>query len=137
MLAKTIKYTDYNGVDRNETYLFNLSKAEIAEMELSVSGGFAEMCKKIVDAQDAPSLIKIFKELVLKSYGEKSPDGKHFMKLDENGRPLSAKFAQSEAYSVLFMELATDAEAASAFINGIMPSDMVEESNQKVVQVAK
>lgn len=117
MLKKTMTYTDYNGVERTEDFYFNLSKAEIMEMELSTSGGLAEMINKIVAAQDAPAIIKIFKELVLKAYGEKSPDGKRFVKSDE----IATAFSQTEAYSQLFMELATDADAAAKFVNGIVP----------------
>lgn len=118
MLKKTITYTDYNGSERTEDFYFNLSKAEIMEMEMSTSGGLAEMITKIVAAQDAPAIIKIFKELVLKAYGEKSPDGKRFVKSEE----IATAFSQTEAYSQLFMELATDADAAAAFVNGIVPA---------------
>lgn len=120
MIKKTIKYTDYNGAERTEDFYFNLSKAEIMEMELSTAGGLAEMIQKIVDSNDAPSIIKIFKDLVLKAYGEKSPDGKYFEKSDEIAR----RFSQTEAYSILFMELATDADAAQKFVNGIIPADL-------------
>ena len=123
MLKKTITYTDYNGVERTEDFWFNLSKAEIMEMEMSTSGGLAEMIQKIVAAQDAPAIIKVFKDLVLKAYGEKSPDGKRFMKEDADGRPLYPKFRDTEAYSIMFMELATDADKAAEFINGIIPPD--------------
>lgn len=119
MLKKTINYTDYNGNDRTEDFYFNLSKAEVMEMEMSTSGGMAEMIQRIVAAQDAPAIIKIFKDLVLKAYGQKSPDGKRFVKSEE----LATEFAQTEAYSQLFMELATDADAAAAFVNGIVPAD--------------
>lgn len=128
MIKETIKYTDYNGVERTEDFWFNLSKAELMEMEMGTSGGFAEMLTRIVAAQDQPALVKIFKEFVLKAYGEKSPDGKRFMKYDENGRPLSANFAQTEAYSELFMKLATDDVAAAKFINGVVPSDVAKQA---------
>jgi len=121
MLKKTIAYTDYNGTQREEDFYFNLTKAELMEMEMSTSGGLAEMIQNIVKAQDAPAIIKVFKDLVLKAYGEKSLDGKRFMKVDENGTPLSIAFSQTEAYSNLFMELATNTEAASEFVNGIVP----------------
>lgn len=123
MLAKKIKYNDYNGVEREETFLFNLSEAELMEMEMGTTGGLAEMIKRIVNTQDAPSIIKIFKEIILKAYGEKSADGKRFIKIDDNGKQLSLNFAQTEAYSKLFMELATDQEAAANFIKGIVPVD--------------
>ena len=119
MLKKTITYTDYNGVERTEDKYFNLSQAEVMEMEMSTAGGLVEMINGIVNAKDAPSIIKIFKELILKSYGEKSPDGKRFMKSEE----ISTAFAQTEAYSQLFMELAMDADAAAEFVNGIIPAD--------------
>ena len=120
MLKETIKYTDYNGVERTEDHYFNLSEAEILEMEMGTSGGLAEMIKRIVDAQDAPAIIRVFKDLVLKAYGEKSPDGRRFIKSKE----LSEAFSQTEAYSQLFMKLATDAEAGAAFVNGIVPAKM-------------
>lgn len=124
MLKETIKYTDYNGVERTEDFWFHLSKAELMEWEMGTTGGLTEMIKRIVDAQDAPAIIKIFKELVLKAYGQKSPDGKRFIKSEE----LAIEFSQTEAYSQLFMELATDADKAAAFVNGIMPSDVVEKA---------
>ena len=119
MLKKTINYTDYNGAQRTEDFYFNLTKAEIMEMELSTTGGLAGMIERVVASQDAPAIIKIFKELVLKAYGEKSPDGKRFVKSEE----LSTAFSQTEAYSILFMELATDSDAAAKFVNGIIPAD--------------
>lgn len=124
MLKKTITYTDYNGVERTEDFHFNLTKAEIMEMEMGTAGGLAEMIQRIVKAQDAPAIIKVFKDLVLKAYGEKSADGKHFYKSEE----IRNAFAQTEAYSQLFMELATDADAAAKFVNGIIPADMAKQA---------
>ena len=124
MLKKTITYTDYNDVERTEDFYFNLTKAEVMEMEMSTSGGMAEMIQRIIAAQDSPAIIKIFKELVLKAYGQKSPDGKRFIKSDE----ISTAFAQTEAYSNLFMELATDSDAAAKFVNGIIPADIAQQA---------
>ena len=120
MLKKTITYTDYNGTERTEDFYFNLTKAELMEMEMSTTGGLAEMIQRIVAAQDAPAIIKIFKELVLNAYGQKSPDGKRFIK----NETLKEEFSQTEAYSQLFMELAMDADAAAKFIGGIIPKDI-------------
>ena len=130
MLKKTIKYTDYNGVGRSEDFYFNLSKAEIAEMELGTTGGFSDMLQRIIDTQDMPQIVKMFKDLVLKSYGVKSADGKRFIKIDDNGVPLSRAFSQTEAYSELYMELASSADAAAKFVEGILPADMVTEEAQ-------
>lgn len=127
MLKKTITYNDYNGVERKEDFYFNLSKAEIMEMQMGTTGGFDNTIRKIIAAQDTPSLIRIFKDLILKAYGEKSDDGKRFVKIDKFGHPLSVDFSQTEAYSNLFMELATDDKAAAEFINGIIPADIAKE----------
>lgn len=120
MLKLTETYTDYRGVERTEDFYFNLSKAEIMEMEMGTTGGLAEMIQRIVDAKDAPAIIKIFKDLILKAYGEKSPDGKRFIKSEE----LSTAFSQTEAYSNIFMRLATNSDAAAKFVNGIIPADI-------------
>lgn len=120
MLKKTVKYVDYNGVERVEDFYFNLSKAEVAEMELSVEGGFSKMLQELVNSKDNVRIVQIFKDMVLKAYGEKSPDGRRFVK----SKDISDAFAQTEAYSEIFMELALNEEAAAAFVNGIMPANL-------------
>ena len=121
MLKKTIKYEDYNGVDREDDLYFNLTEAELMEMEMGTVGGLAETIEKITKAQDAPAIINMFKSIILKAYGEKSADGKRFIKVNDAGVPLSIAFSQTEAYSQLFMELATNADEAAKFVNGIVP----------------
>ena len=125
MVVEKIKYTDFNGLEREEEFMFNLTEAEITEMELTTDGGLSDSIKKIIAAQDTPEIIKVFKMLLLKSYGEKSADGRRFVKSDK----LSEEFAQTNAYSKLFMKLATDDKAAVAFINGIMPDSMQEKAS--------
>lgn len=119
MLKKTISYTDYNGVDRTEDFFFNLTKAEIVEMEYGTVGGFTGKIQKIVSTQDIPSIMHIFKDIILKAYGEKSDDGKRFVK----SPALSEAFSQTEAYSQLFMELTSDDKAMADFVNGIVPAE--------------
>ena len=120
MLKKTVSYVDYNGVERTEDFYFNLSKAEVAEMELSVEGGFSKMLEDVVKSKDNVKIVNIFKQMVLKAYGEKSADGRRFVKSEE----IAQAFAQTEAYSEIFMELALDSNAAAAFVNGIMPANL-------------
>jgi hypothetical protein len=123
MIKETITYTDYNGVERKEDFYFNLTKAEIMEMEMSTKGGLAEMIQRIVSTQDQPAIIKIFKELIIKAYGVKSLDGKRFIKNAE----VVDEFVQTEAFSQMFMKLATDADAAAKFVNGVVPADMAKQ----------
>lgn len=123
MIKKTITFTDYNGTQRTEDFYFNLNKAELMEMDLSALAGSGAM-------RDSKKVVEICKELILKSYGEKSPDGRKFLKFID-GKRLSDDFAQTEAYSELFMEIATDEQAASDFINGIMPRSLFTEADNK------
>ena len=122
MIKETINYTDYNGNARKRDCYFNLNKAEIMKMEMSTKGGLAERIQSVVDAQDQPAIIQIFEDLIQKSYGVKTADGA-FVKRKED----LDEFISTEAYSELFMKLATDAEAAAKFINGIIPADMAKQ----------
>lgn len=126
MIKKTIKYTDYDGVERTEDFYFNLSKPELMEMDMSASGGMEKMIKRIIDTQDSQKIIEIFKEIIFRSYGEKSDDGKRFIKV-RDGHKLAEDFVQTEAYNELYMELATDDKAASEFINGVIPQSLAAE----------
>ena len=124
MLKKTITYTDYNDNERTEDFYFNLSKAELIMMESSVAGGMKQRLEKIVQTQDNVEIMEVFRDLIHRAYGEKSPDGKRFLKSDE----ISTAFEQCEAYSELIMELMDDANKASAFINGIIPPGLLEKA---------
>lgn len=117
MLKKTITYTDYDGNERKEDFYFNLTAAELAEMESEYTGGMMKVIERIIAAEDRKQIIAIFKDLILRAYGEKTLDGRRFVKNQE----LRDSFAQTEAYSVLFMEMGNNEEAAIAFINGIVP----------------
>lgn len=117
MIKKTIKYVDYNGNNREEDFYFDFNESEIAEMYVSVDGGLKAYIEKIVKADNQAEIIRLFKKLVLDAYGEKSDDGRRFIKSEE----LSTAFSQTPAYNKIFMELATDDKKAAEFVNGIIP----------------
>lgn len=136
MLKKTMKWTDYDGNPREEDFYFNLTKAELMEMTLSISGGLDKYIERITKTQDTAKLIELFKEIIIKSFGVKSDDGKRFIKKPE----LVEEFTQTEAYSDLFTTLATDDKEAAAFINGIMPKELLNaanEVNEKLAEIPK
>lgn len=128
MFAKKITYTDFSGETRTEEFLFNMSKTDIVQWQYSVNGGIDELFKKVTNENDQVALIRLVKDLIHRAYGEKSIDGKRFEKR-RNGVDLADEFEQTAAYDILFMELVQDANAASDFINGIMPSDLVAQMN--------
>lgn len=133
MIKRTITYVDYDGNERTEDFYFNLNRAELSEMQLTVVGGFEKLAEYIKQKQDIPKAVNVFKELLLKSYGEKSADGRRFMKSPE----IVKNFEETEAYSILFMELATNENSAKEFMAGVVPADMREDmlkaQNQKAV----
>lgn len=122
MIKKTITYTDYNDLQRTEDFYFHLTEAELTELSVSVTGGLAALLEKIVKENDQKQIWEYMKILVNKSYGVKSADGRQFQK-DKN---ILDAFAQTEAYSMLLMELSSDAESAAAFANGILPKKLSE-----------
>ncbi len=118
MIKKTIKYEDYNGEKKENDYYFHMNEAELTELELSTPGGLEATIKRLMDEKDGKEIVAIFKKLIFDSYGEKTPDGRF-----EKSPELSRKFASTAAYPILFMELATDADAAAAFVNGMIGAD--------------
>lgn len=128
MLKKTITYTDYNDVERTEDFYFNLSKAEIIMMENSVVGGMKQRLEKIIQSQDNVEIMETFRDLIHRSYGVKSDDGKRFIKSDA----LASEFEQTEAYSVFVLELLGDAGKAADFINAILPKGLLQEAGANV-----
>lgn len=117
MLKETITYVDYNDTERTETHYFDLNEVEAAEMELSVEGGMSKKLEAIAKSEDKAAMFKFFKELVAKSYGIKSEDGRRFIKSER----ISEEFTQTRAYAKLIMELAQDGDKLAAFFNGVIP----------------
>ena len=132
MLVKKISYVDYDGNERTETFYFNLSRSEITELQLTYPGGYAQYIEKTVDSNDRPKLMAMFKDIIKRSYGEKSDDGKRLIKSDE----LSTAFMQTQAYDELFMELCTDAEAAIGFISGVLPEFGDNGDKERIIKEA-
>lgn len=130
MFKKAITYTDYDGNERTETFFFNLNKAELIEFNYFVDGGMEQFLQRIVKNEDTKGMIDLFKELIRRSYGEKSEDGLRFIKV-RDGHNLSDDFMQTEAYSELFVEITSDEKKASEFINGVIPQKMAEELASK------
>lgn len=122
MLKKTLTFEDYNGETRTEDFYFNLTKAELAEMELRVGGGMEAMINRMINERDSDKLTTMFKDIILSAYGEKSLDGRRFIKNQE----LRDSFVQTEAYSDLFISLISDQKEVESFIRGIMPKEVRE-----------
>lgn len=135
MISKTFTYKDYDGNERTETFYFHLSKAELVTMEMAEPGGLRKKMENYLAAKDVPKIMEFFRDLIKRSYGEKANDGRRFVKSDD----IFDAFSQTEAYSMLFMELITDDAAAEAFFTGIMPEDIQEEAKknaEKIVDIS-
>lgn len=123
MLKRNITYEDFDGNSVTETFYFNISKPELVELEVEKKGGFSDWIQAIIKAEDNKTVVEQFKRIVLLAYGVKSEDGKRFIKNDQ----LREEFSQTNAYNELFMELATQEDAAVRFLTGVLPKDMAEE----------
>lgn len=127
MLKKKIKYTDFNDVEREETFYFNLSKAELIELYAEENGGFDEYIKSIVESGNNKEILATFKKIIRMAYGEKSLDGKYLKKSEE----LSDNFCATNAYSELVMELMSNEETAANFINSVIPADVKNQVEER------
>lgn len=133
MYKRTITYTDYFGKERKEDVYFNLNRAELTKLELSTQRGYVNMLQGLIDKNDGPTIMNTFDEIIRMAYGEKSEDGRRFIKSPE----LSEAFTQTPMYDQLYMELCTDAKAAAEFVNGIIPQDLRQEAQEDVVSIAR
>lgn len=133
MYKKTITYTDYNGVERKEDFYFNLNRAELTKLELSKDGGYASALRRIIDANDGPTIMDTFDKILRMAYGVKSDDGRRFMKSEQ----ISNEFAETPAYDALFMELCTDSKASADFVMGIVPPDVAESAQPNVIDMVR
>lgn len=131
MLTKAITYVDYNGNKKTKNFYFNLTRTELAKMELTNKAGMLETIKQMINEDDREKIINLFETIVLGSYGEKSADGEEFLKSPE----IVAKFTAHPAYDVLFMELISSDKSMSDFINAVVPSDIAESAkdNKKFI----
>lgn len=130
MLTKVIKFTDFNGVEKEETHFFHLSRSELTRMTMSEYGAMDERLKSIVDAKDTARIMDQFHDLIRLSYGVKTPDGR-FIKKD-HGESLFDKFESSAAYDAFFMEILSNPSAAADFARGILPDDMRKEAEEQL-----
>lgn len=126
MRKETITYTDYNNVTRTEDFFFNLNEAELTALQYGVDGGLKEMLERIVKSNDNKQIMACFHELIAKSYGEKSPDGRRFVKSEE----LSEAFMQTEAYNELMLRFMTDANYSAEFINDVL-ADVTKRTKER------
>ena len=133
MYKRSITYTDFDGVERKETFYFNLSKAEITQLELETPGSFSGYIQQIIDAKSTTELIKLFKKFIDLSYGVKSPDGRRFIKNQE----VLTEFKETEAYSEFFMDLVSNTDLAIEFMNGIMPQLTPEQQKEVDAKLAE
>ena len=127
MLVKKITYTDFFGKERTEEFRFNISKAEVSKDFIMTEGSLIEKLQKIIDAKSNAEVMNVFENLIRKSYGEISEDGRRFVKKDANGRDLFDYFAETPAYNKLYMELLTDEKAAAEFVKGILDPELQKE----------
>lgn len=128
MIKKTVTYKDFDGNERTEDFYFHLTEQELTEWELSVDGGLSGVLKRIISSNDNRKMVEIFKDLLIRSYGVKTPDGRGFIKNQE----VLNDFIYTQAFSDIYMELATDDKAASEFVNGIIPASIAEEARAEM-----
>lgn len=133
MIKQIVEYKDYNGEDRKEELYFNLTEAEVVEMQYSEKGGIVSYLRKILIEKDEGKVLKYFKDLLITGYGEKSPDGKYFIKDEETKKHL----IYSPAYSQLFMKFARDSKAGFEFIRGMIPEEYASQLNNDALDDTK
>lgn len=122
MLKKELTYENYDGVEVTEVFYFNLTKAELTLWEASEDGGVSARLKKMVDTKDGKSIMSTFYDIMMRSYGEKSADGKRFVKSPE----MSKAFSETVAFDIIFSEMMEDPEKALNFVQKVLPAELFQ-----------
>jgi hypothetical protein len=128
MYRTQITYKDLDDNERTDTLYFRFSESEVNDMQYSETGGFASLLMRIIEAQDQPTMMKLFRRFIHDAYGEKSPDGKAFIKF-RDGRRIADDWCQTEAYNQYYLKLLQDPEEAIRFFNGVFPQDLIKKTN--------
>lgn len=133
MYTKKVKYTNYNDEEVEGIFRFHLNKAEVIDWMLCPGGSTTldKTLARIIENNSTSDLVSAFKDIVRRSYGEKTPDGR-FEKSDE----IFNRFVSTEAYAIIFMEIFSDADKTIEFLKGIMPKDFAEGLDEAMAQGA-
>jgi hypothetical protein len=119
MFKITKTYKDYDGNEMTNDFYFSLSQQEIVELNFTSPGGLVRYIESIQKTNDGGEIIGFFKKILLASYGQKVFDpkfGTRFSKLPE----YVEQFVSTPAFSMIYMDLATDAKLAADFIRGVV-----------------
>lgn len=136
MFSITKKYVDYNGVEKEETFWFNLSKRELTGLVYGPAQGLDGVIEEIIQSGASGRALDLFEEVVLASYGKKMPDGR-FAKVDENGRRYADLFKETVVYDDIIMDMMMNTKSLIAFFNGVVPADLREKTEEQTAELEK
>lgn len=142
MLKKTIKYVDYNGVERTENLYFHVSKASVLTASNDVYGEIMKAANELQDrakllegmevseineenafdpnnqviAESIRMVARLLDRLVDLSYGKRSEDGLKFVKSKE----VLDEFKSSMVYDAFIEQMLANQEEMIEFINKLV-----------------
>lgn len=128
MIKKTVTYTDFNDMERTDELHFHMTQPELIKLSVSKEGGFERYLNKIIQTNNMKEIVDTLDEVIRLSYGEKTADGRF-----EKSPEILNKFVSSEAYNIVFMEIAQNSETAAEFINGVIPKTAKIQADGNVV----
>lgn len=127
MFSRTFEYKGYDGEMRKETWWFNLSETELYKLELGTVGGVNGMMNRMLREEQPDKIVDMFEKIILTSVGERSADGRRFLKKPRPGMPwgeVAEDFRETPAYDQLFIELVSDGTKVSDFLKGAIPEEL-------------
>lgn len=120
MFSREFEYTGYDGKPKKDTYWFNLTEAELYEIDLSSVRGFTAQMNQLLKEERTKEIVDAFKGIILGAVGVISADGRKFIKSEE----IKEDFYRSKAYSILFVELVSSGEKVAEFLKGAIPDEI-------------
>lgn len=111
MFKHSVEYVDFNGSDRKEDLYFHLSLPEVTRLEAEIGMGLEDYIKGLTTNQELNTLLAFLERMLLSSYGQKTSDGKSFIK----SQVIREAFEYSQAYAEIFEQVLSNPDLARKF----------------------
>ena len=121
MQKLTVQYQNWDGDLETEDLYFHLNIKELQEME-KWDVPLTKRIAKLTKTEDGTEAFELMRDIVEAAYGERSSDGKRFVKNPE----VLKNFTQGLAYDEVILQFIDGTTDLAKFVEGLLPKKVFE-----------